>query len=213
MQFSLTEVHPSWHEFFKRHLELIENIFTELDVTKIAPERELVFRAFREPLENVKVAIFGQDPYPTPGVANGLAFSVAADAPLPASLRNIFKEYCSDLSLPTPSSGDLSEWSSQGVLLVNRVLTTDIGERNAHRDTSWISITEDLARYLGARGVVAILWGSSAHELAKYFHNPIMSVHPSPLSAYRGFFGSRPFSKANLALVERGLPQISWKLR
>jgi uracil-DNA glycosylase len=212
MKFSLEEVHPSWRDFLDNHVESINEILSGLNQSEITPERSLIFTAFLRPLHAVKVLIVGQDPYPTVGVANGLAFSVNPGAAIPASLRNIFKEYCDDLHLPTPTSGDLSPWSEQGVLLLNRVLTTEIGKRNAHQDSQWSAITEDLARYLGEREVVAILWGASAKTLAKYFNEPILSAHPSPLSAYRGFFGSQPFTKVNALLTSSGREPINWKL-
>jgi len=212
MKFSLEEVHPSWRDFLANHVESINEILSEFNQSEITPERSLIFTAFQQPLHAVKVLIVGQDPYPTVGVANGLAFSVNPGAAIPASLRNIFKEYCDDLHLPTPTSGDLSPWSEQGVLLLNRVLTTQIGKRNAHHDSRWNAVTEDIARYLGEREVLAILWGASAQTLAKYFKVPIISPHPSPLSAYRGFFGSQPFSKVNGLLTSTGREPINWKL-
>jgi uracil-DNA glycosylase len=212
MKFSLEEVHPSWRDFLASHVESINEILSGLNQSEITPERSLIFTAFQRPLHAVKVLIVGQDPYPTVGVANGLAFSVNPGAAIPASLRNIFKEYCDDLDLPTPTTGDLSPWSEQGVLLLNRVLTTVIGKRNAHQDSQWSAITEDLARYLGEREIVAILWGASAKTLAEYFNEPILSAHPSPLSAYRGFFGSQPFTKVNALLTSTGREPINWKL-
>ena len=212
MEFSLQEVHPSWRDFFASHLATIQGIINEIVNNETTPPRQYIFRAFQEPLEDVKVVIFGQDPYPKASVANGLAFSVAAHASIPASLRNIFKEYVEDLNYPLPQSGDLSPWSREGVLLLNRVLTTDIGKRNAHHDSQWSAVTEDIARYLGERGVVAILWGASAHSLAKYFSEPILSPHPSPLSAYRGFFGSKPFSQVNSLLIWKASKPIDWRL-
>ena len=212
MIFSLDEVHPSWQEFFAPHVNTIQGIFSELTNSESTPAREDIFRAFQEPLDSVKVVIVGQDPYPQEGDAHGLAFSVAQGRRIPASLRNIFKEYEDDLGFPTPTSGDLSAWSREGVLLLNRVLTTEIGKRDAHHASHWAAVTEELARHLGELGVVAILWGSSAHTLSKYFENPILAPHPSPLSAYRGFFGSKPFTRANSILVDRGKNAINWEL-
>ncbi|CAB4335807.1 unannotated protein [freshwater metagenome] len=212
MNFSLEEVHLSWRELFAPHVNTIQEIFTELTYTEFTPARENIFSAFQEPLDSVKVVIVGQDPYPQEGDAHGLAFSVAHGRRIPASLRNIFKEYQDDLGFPSPTSGDLSPWSREGVLLLNRVLTTEIGKRNAHHASHWAVVTEDLARHLGESGVVAILWGSSAHTLSQYFRDPILSPHPSPLSAYRGFFGSKPFTKTNSLLENRGKKAINWEL-
>lgn len=213
MHFSLEEIDSSWHTLFSEHLELINRILEEIKGVDIAPERANVFRAFRQPLNQVRVVIFGQDPYPTAGVADGLAFSISLETErIPASLRNIFTEYSSDLGKITPVSGNLSRWSDNGVLLLNRTLTTTVGERNVHSDHGWKILTDAVAKELGRREVVAILWGSHAQELAPYFKDPISSVHPSPLSAYRGFFGSKPFSRANALLVSRSLHTIDWTL-
>jgi uracil-DNA glycosylase len=156
--------------------------------------------------------IFGQDPYPAKGYAHGLAFSVDANvSPLPASLRNIYKELDSDLGIKR-GDGDLADWFDQGVMLINRILTTDIGASMAHAKLGWQEITNSVARTLGERDVIAVLWGSSALELAPYFReeNVISSVHPSPLSAYKGFFDSRPFSKVNSKLGRKGFSEIKW---
>lgn len=213
MSFSLDEVHESWHPLFSQHLTELNQILSEIEKLEIAPTRAQVFRAFRTPRENVKVLIVGQDPYPTPGRADGLAFSVSNSAgALPASLRNIFREYSDDLGLASPRSGDLSAWSEQGVMLLNRSLTTVVGERNAHVKLGWKEFTDTVAQDLGALNVIAILWGAHAQELSSYFTHTVESVHPSPLSAYRGFFGSKPFSKVNELLVSRGSIPIDWKL-
>jgi uracil-DNA glycosylase len=213
MNFSLDEVHPSWRELFAPHLVTIQEILTELTHTEFTPARVNIFSAFQEPLGSVKVVIVGQDPYPQEGDAHGLAFSVAQGRRIPASLRNIFKEYEDDLGFPPPTSGDLTPWSRAGVLLLNRVLTTEIGKRNAHHSSQWTAVTEDLAKHLGESGAVAILWGSSAHTLSKYFRDAILSPHPSPLSSYRGFFGSKPFSRSNSILASREAQPIDWQLQ
>lgn len=202
--------HPSWERFLKpKAINLLESISNE----DIAPSPEHVFRAFELPLEEVRVVIIGQDPYPTLGHATGLAFSVDREQrKIPASLRNIFNEYSSDLGYPTPLHGDLSRWSSQGVLLLNRTLTTEIGDAGAHASFGWSEITEAIAEELGKRDVVAILWGAHAQELAKFFKYRVKSVHPSPLSAYRGFFGSKPFSTANQLLESVNRRPIDWRL-
>jgi len=157
--------------------------------------------------------IVGQDPYPTPGNAMGLAFSVSpAIERIPQSLKNIYTELQADQGIAIPRNGDLSLWSSAGVLLLNRVLTTRQGQSNAHSDIGWQTITSHIASELGKRDVVAILWGKQAQELSSYFTNKVESVHPSPLSAYRGFFGSKPFSDVNQLLVAQGREPIDWKL-
>lgn len=177
-----------------------------------------VLRAFQQPFEQVRVLIVGQDPYPTPGHAVGLSFSVAPETrPLPRSLANIFREYGEDLGHPAPSSGDLTPWTDQGVLLLNRVLTVAPGEPGSHRDKGWEEVTEQAIRALVARDaepMVAILWGRDARNLAPLLEDVPMieSAHPSPMSADRGYFGSRPFSRANDLLEEIGGDPVDWKL-
>jgi len=211
MSFSLDEVHPTWRPFFSQHIESINEVLASLDNHEISPSRENIFRAFTFPLDNVRVLILGQDPYPGDGVADGLAFSTPS-TPIPASLRNIYKEYSEDLGFPIPISADLTAWAERGVLLLNRTLTTSPGERNAHLSKGWSSLTFSIAQFLADRDVVAILWGKNARELAPLFKSPIESAHPSPLSARRGFFGSKPFSSANKLLEENGKKPIDWKL-
>ncbi|MEC4613788.1 uracil-DNA glycosylase [Tsukamurella tyrosinosolvens] len=176
-----------------------------------------VLRAFRQPFDDVRVLIVGQDPYPTPGHAVGLSFSVdPAVRPIPRSLQNIYREYCDDLELPMPANGDLSPWSDQGVLLLNRVLTVRPGTPASHRGKGWEKVTECAIDALVARDapLVAILWGRDAASLGPRLGDVprIESVHPSPLSASRGFFGSKPFSKANDALVGLGAEPVDWRL-
>jgi uracil-DNA glycosylase len=180
-----------------------------------------VLRAFTFPFDKVRVLIVGQDPYPTPGHAVGLSFSVGADVrPLPRSLDNIFAEYRSDLGYPRPSGGDLTPWAQRGVLLLNRVLTVRPGNPASHRGKGWETVTERAIRALGARSqpMVAVLWGRDAGTLKPMLADgnaqvkTIESVHPSPLSAQRGFFGSRPFSRANALLAEMGAEPIDWRL-
>jgi uracil-DNA glycosylase len=208
--FNYDEVDSSWHPFFKMHEQSINQLLSTLSNENTTPARANIFRAFHEPLDCVKVVIFGQDPYPGSGVADGLAFSTQSS--IPASLRNIFKELSEDLGIAVPTSADLSPWAKQGVLLLNRTLTTTEGERNAHLESGWKDFTEDCARLLGERGVIAILWGAYAQELSQYFKYALSSPHPSPLSAYRGFFGSKPFSRANEALRAQGKLPIDWSL-
>lgn len=176
-----------------------------------------VLRAFNQPFDDVKVLIVGQDPYPTPGHPIGMSFSVAADVrPLPGSLVNIYKEYMADLGYPPPTNGDLTPWTQQGVLLLNRVLTVAPGKPASHRGKGWEEVTEQAIRALVARGkpMVAILWGRDARNLAPLLGGVprVESAHPSPLSARNGFFGSRPFSRANHLLTQQGTAPVEWKL-
>jgi len=176
-----------------------------------------VLRAFTYPFDEVKVIIVGQDPYPTPGHAMGLSFSTAPGVrPLPRSLVNIFKEYSSDLGLPMPEDGDLTPWSEQGVALFNRVLSVQPGKAGSHRGRGWEEVTEHALRALAERGkpLVAILWGRDAQNTQKFLGDTacICSPHPSPLSAARGFFGSKPFSHANELLVQQGAEPVNWQL-
>ncbi|MEU7138254.1 uracil-DNA glycosylase [Nocardia sp. NPDC046473] len=183
------------------------------------PAGENVLRAFQRPFDAVRVLVVGQDPYPTPGHAMGLSFSVAPDvSPVPRSLANIFAEYTKDLGHPTPSCGDLSPWSDQGVLMLNRVLTVAPGQPASHRGKGWEAVTEQAIRALVARDepLVAILWGRDAATLKPTLVEAeipyIESAHPSPLSASRGFFGSRPFSRVNELLDELGAEPVDWRL-
>jgi uracil-DNA glycosylase len=181
------------------------------------PAGENVLRAFTQPFSAVRVLIMGQDPYPTPGNAVGLSFSVPPTLRrLPPSLINIFREYTSDLGYPTPSSGDLVPWSERGVLLLNRVLTVRPGQPGSHRGLGWEEVTDQAIRALAARRApfVAILWGRDARSLAPLLEGvPLVeSAHPSPNSADRGFFGSRPFSRASKLLEQQGAAPVDWKL-
>ena len=206
------QLHPEWQSELARHKELIESIDRFIQDREIAPTYDRVFRALSDPIASTKVVIFGQDPYPKKGHAHGLAFSVDDSVtPLPASLRNIFKELKSDVGIDR-RKGNLSDWCEQGVMLINRVLTTDAGQSMAHAQLGWQEVTNSVARVLGNRGVLAVLWGNSALELKSFFveDNVIASVHPSPLSAYRGFFGSSPFSQVNAKLVAKGDKEIIW---
>ncbi|MFC1413704.1 uracil-DNA glycosylase [Streptacidiphilus sp. N1-12] len=181
------------------------------------PPGPQVLRAFQQPFDEVRVLIMGQDPYPTPGHAVGLSFSVAPEVrPLPGSLVNIFQEYQQDLGLPAPTNGDLTPWTRQGVLLLNRALTTAPGRPAAHRGKGWEAVTEQAIRALVARGpaLVAILWGRDARNLRPLLGPApcLEAAHPSPMSADRGFFGSRPFSRANELLQRQGAQPIDWRL-
>jgi uracil-DNA glycosylase len=177
-----------------------------------------VLRAFQQPFDEVRVLIVGQDPYPTVGHPVGLSFSVSPQTrPLPRSLANIFREYGEDLGYPMPSCGDLTPWTERGVLLLNRVLTVQPGQPASHRGKGWEKVTDQAIRALVARSspLVAILWGRDARTLRPQLGSGvpcIESAHPSPMSADRGFFGSRPFSRVDALLAERGNEPIDWKL-
>jgi uracil-DNA glycosylase len=213
---------PDWAEALEPVAEQVAEMgqFLRAEVAagrSYLPAGEHVLRAFAEPMAEVKVLITGQDPYPTPGHPVGLSFSVAPDVrPLPRSLVNIFTELESDLGIPPASSGDLTPWSRQGVLLLNRVLTVAPGASASHRRKGWEAVTEQAIRALVARDrpLVAILWGRDAQSLRPMLGDvpAIESVHPSPLSASRGFFGSRPFSRANELLVAQGAEPVDWSL-
>jgi uracil-DNA glycosylase len=183
------------------------------------PAGRNVLRAFTFPFEQVRVLIVGQDPYPTPGHAVGLSFSVAPEVrPLPRSLANIFTEYADDLGHPAPATGDLTPWAERGVMLLNRVLTVAPGTPASHRGKGWEAVTECAIRALVARQqpLVAVLWGRDASTLKPMLDGAdcvaIESPHPSPLSASRGFFGSRPFSRANELLEKMGADPVVWRL-
>ena len=181
------------------------------------PAGDRVLRAFARPLADVRVLIVGQDPYPTPGHPIGLSFAVDAHVrPLPRSLANIYRELDDDLGIPPASHGDLSAWSDRGVMLLNRVLTVSPGAPGSHRGWGWEAVTEHAIRTLAARdhALVAILWGRDAAGLRSLLGStPIIeSPHPSPLSASRGFFGSRPFSRANELLEQQGADPIDWRV-
>jgi uracil-DNA glycosylase len=183
------------------------------------PAGENVLRAFKQPFAAVRVLIVGQDPYPTPGYAVGLSFSVGPEVRrLPGSLVNIFREYSEDLGYPTPTTGDLTPWAERGVLLLNRVLTVQPGKPGSHRGQGWEEVTDQAIRALAARAggepLVAILWGRDARTLAPLLEGipAIESAHPSPYSAANGFFGSRPFSRANHLLEQEGAQPVDWKL-
>ncbi|GAB3850175.1 uracil-DNA glycosylase [Nesterenkonia populi] len=187
---------------------------------QILPGSQNVLRAFRQPFEDVRVLILGQDPYPTPGHPIGMSFAVAKDVrPLPKSLNNIFKELESDLGVPPSPHGDLTAWSHQGVLMLNRVLTVGAGKPASHRGIGWEEITEAAVRALVGRGtpLVSALWGADARKMQPLLNagehtEVIVSPHPSPLSAHRGFFGSRPFSRINAALERMGSAPVDWRL-
>ncbi len=181
------------------------------------PAGDRVLRAFSYPLAEVKVLIVGQDPYPTPGHPIGLSFAVERDVrPVPRSLQNIYKELHSDLGIPPASHGDLTAWAEHGVMLLNRVLTVKPGASGSHRGKGWEAVTDAAIRALVARDrpLVAILWGRDAQSLEPMLGTTpvVKSVHPSPLSASGGFFGSKPFSRANAILESQGASPVDWRL-
>jgi uracil-DNA glycosylase len=215
-------VHPSWAEALApveaRVAELGGFLREELVAGRgYLPGGEHVLRAFERPLADVRVLIVGQDPYPTPGHAVGLSFSVAPQVqPVPRSLQNIYTEMVADLGIPRPTTGDLSPWAERGVLLLNRVLTVRPGTPGSHRGRGWEDVTDRAIAALVERGgpLVAVLWGRDARNLAPALGGipRIESAHPSPLSARSGFFGSRPFSRANELLGQQGAEPIDWRL-
>lgn len=220
---SLTDlVHPSWAPELAPAAGSVAEVGEYLRAEVAAgrgylPPGPQVLRAFEQPLDEVRVLIVGQDPYPTTGHAVGLSFSVGPQVrPIPRSLQNIFTELGTDLGLPAPSNGDLSPWAQRGVLLLNRVLTVRPGAPASHRGRGWEHLTDLAIGALARRGgpLVAILWGRDARGLAPHLGDvPIVqSAHPSPLSARSGFFGSSPFSRANDLLRSQGADPIDWSL-
>jgi uracil-DNA glycosylase len=198
-----------WHEV--SDLQALSKI-SEILPSIFIPSEKNIFAAFSKEPNLIRVLIVGQDPYPNPDYANGLAFSVSPSiTQLPASLKNIYKELESDLGIKR-NSGDLSDWANQGVLLINRCLTVEPGKSGSHTDIGWQVFTESVIKYCAINGALGILWGNEAQKLSHYFSNDDLfeSVHPSPLSAYRGFFGSKPFSKVNNRLKEKNLEPIKW---
>lgn len=216
------DIHPSWRPILEpvaEHLgSLLEHIQSRREAGEpIEPQPENVLRAFHMPFDEVKVLIVGQDPYPTPGHAVGLSFAMHPQVrPIARSLVNIFAEREDDLGIPPASSGDLSAWEAQGVMLLNRVLTVTAYEAGSHRNIGWEEITDVVIQALAKRDqpLVAILWGGQARSLSRWFTAPatlvLESAHPSPLSARRGFFGSKPFSQTNEFLEKQGLTPIDW---
>ena len=210
------QMHESWRVALSDQRALLERIEVDLRpiFSQISPAPELVCRAFEMPIDEVRVLLLGQDPYPTDGDAVGLAFAVAAGRALPRSLRNIMVELASDV--PEAShAGDLSRWSKQGVLLLNRHLTTGLGSAGSHIGLGWQEFTDAAVRALAqhhGRDLVAVLWGNQARTAQPLLGAAqiVASAHPSPLSAHRGFFGSKPFSQVNQALEKVGREPIDW---
>lgn len=207
-------------EFEKPYYQkLREFLKAEYSTRSIYPDMYDIFNALKlTPYSSVKAVIFGQDPYHEPGQAHGLSFSVKKGTELPPSLVNIYKELESDLGIPPASSGDLTPWAEQGVLMMNAVLTVRRGSANSHKGMGWESFTDAVIRKLNERTtpIAFILWGANARSKKAYITNPIHgifeSAHPSPLSAYGGFFGSRVFSRVNKFLVENEIPPIDWRI-
>jgi uracil-DNA glycosylase len=199
-----------WASLLGSSFDVLQKLDREIDFNNCVPRKEAIFRAFECDPHEVSVVIFGQDPYPNADHAMGLSFSVDENvSKLPASLKNIFREMRDDIG-DQPISGDLSFLSKQGVMLLNRGLTIDLKTKNVH--PLWFDFTTDVARILGSLGVIGVFWGSKAQELAHFFpeNKRIIGVHPSPLSAYKGFFGSKPFSQVNKILNEANKKSIVW---
>ena len=208
-----SQLHPSWAQILQDFLPLLDEIEKSLLDKTYLPSHENVMKALSLDLDKCKVLIVGQDPYPRMEHAMGLSFSVPMEVKkIPPTLQNIFKELHSDLGVAQPINGDLSHWHEQGVVMLNRTLTCEVGASNSHTNLGWSQITDRCAQALGERGAIAILWGKNAAELVKFFapDKVIASAHPSPLSAYRGFFGSKPFSCANRLLMRDGRAEIAW---
>lgn len=215
-------MHESWKPFLKAEFskpyfrELADFLHQEYETKTIFPPKQYVFRAFATDLDAVKVVILGQDPYHTPGAAEGLAFSVPNSQPIPPSLVNIYKEIDSDIGAHANPRGSLINWQKQGVMLLNTVLTVEAHKAKSHAGRGWETFTTETIRYLDATRphLVFILWGRDARNKKPLIdtnkHLVLESAHPSPLSAYHGFFGSKPFSECNNFLRQHGETEIVW---
>lgn len=216
-------IEPSWKEMLSREwdsdyfIRLTEFVRSEYATATVYPPAGKIFAAFEScPFDDVKVVILGQDPYHGPGQANGLSFSVNPGVDIPRSLQNIYRELRDDLGIEPPASGDLSRWANQGVLLLNATLTVRAASAGSHQGHGWEEFTDAAIRAIADQreGLVFILWGAYAQRKGAFInrmkHCVIESPHPSPLSASRGFFGSRPFSRANQYLVAHGETPINW---
>lgn len=214
-----------WINFFKEeekkeyYKKLIDFINLEYQTKDINPSYDNIFRCFKEtPFNNVKCVILGQDPYPNKRHASGLAFSINKNTDIPKSLRNIFIELHNDLDTDIPSNGDLSKWSKEGVLLLNSILTVENNKSLSHKDKGWEIFTDNVLIFLNKykKNICYILWGNNSFKKEKFINKEnnliIKSPHPSPLSAYKGFFNSKPFSRCNKYLKENNLKEIDWKL-
>jgi len=211
------QMHPSWQAALAGQRELLAEIESKVSTdAAVAPPLPLVMRAFEQSVDSVRVLIVGQDPYPTAGHAIGLSFAVSPEvSPLPRSLQNMMRELRDDLGREVTNGGELQRWSTQGVMLLNRHLTTSSGQSAAHFDAGWSRFTDAAISVLNrtrGRKLVAILWGNEAISLQRLLPDVqvITSAHPSPLSARKGFFGSKPFSRTNEALKFVGEQPIDW---
>lgn len=224
MKWLIENYDPSWEPILSSLSDQLEEVDEKLAAlpgeTAVYPPRESVFRALQcVTPESVKVVIIGQDPYHGEGEAMGLSFSVPSGVKIPPSLRNIFKERESDCGIPISDNGDLTSWANQGVLLLNAILTVTADSAGSHSSFGWESVTDGIIRALSDRTkpIIFLLWGKFAEKKRKMIdesrHTVITSAHPSPLSAYRGFFGSAPFSQINRALEEAGSTPIDWRNR
>ena len=219
-EFPISWAAPLTAEFGQPYFAKLQEFVTaERQSSQIFPAEADVFNAFRfAPLDDVKVVLLGQDPYPTPGHAHGLCFSVRPGVAIPASLRNIYQERQSDLGIPPAKHGYLASWATQGILMLNAVLTVRSGTPNSHANKGWEKFTDATLKAANAKTtpVVFVLWGGYAQKkrplIDESRHSVIASVHPSPLSANAGFFGSKPFSKINALLTDKGLSPIDWTL-
>lgn len=216
-------IEESWREYLQQEFDkpyfanLVNFVKSEYSTTKVFPPGKLIFNAFNLcPFDQVKVVILGQDPYHDDGQANGLCFSVNDNVQFPPSLQNIFKEISDDLGKPVPASGDLTRWAKQGVLLLNATLTVRAHQAGSHQNKGWEQFTDAVIAELSEKRehLVFMLWGSYAKAkgamIDKSKHLVLTSVHPSPLSVYRGFFGNKHFSKANAYLREHNIKEIDW---
>ena len=218
MKYLVKNYHSSWEPFFKSNSKILSTIDSTLDKSNavIYPTKSAIFKAFDIPMNSVKVVIIGQDPYHGESQAMGLAFSVNDGCKIPPSLRNIYKEFEADLHISAPKSGDLSKWANEGVLLINATLTVEKDSANSHEKIGWQEFTNSLISYISEvnSGVVFILWGNFAKKKGNLIdiskHKIVESAHPSPLSASRGFLGSRPFSTTNRLLKEIGREEVNW---
>jgi len=218
------KIESSWKSQLKDEFEkpyfslLINKVNVAFQTSDVCPKESNIFNAFDKcPFDEVNVVIIGQDPYPTPGHAHGLCFSVQSDVrPFPKSLTNIFKEIQTDLKLPFPENGNLERWATQGVFLLNAVLTVNAHESNSHSKFGWEKFTDAVIRQISSqkKGIVFLLWGAFAQKKMELIdlkkHTVLCSVHPSPLSAYRGFFGCKHFSKTNEILISQNQKPINW---
>ena len=211
----IEQLPTSWIDFLNLEKTYFDEIEKKISGEELNPKKEKIFAAFNIKPEEVKVVIIGQDPYPDPENANGLAFSIDPNInKLPPTLRNIKKELSDDLGIELSQSGDLSSWVNSGVLLLNRILTTRKFESLAHQNFGWENFTDLVIHKLSEKSVVFLLWSKYSQQVSKFIkpENQILGAHPSPLSAYRGFFGSKPFSKVNDKLKEKKLSPIDWRI-